>query len=212
MKTELLIDTLVRAPRERGDAAASLVANAVSAWLVCALASTLLFGVRPNLAMATHGAMIMIKLAVTLPVAITALYSLALLGIPGRRVPAWSIALPWLLLLLLCMSAVAPSLIPSREALVDRVWTAGAPICAAMILSLTALALPSLYIACRKLAPTRPSLFGLQLGLASAALAASAYVLTCRQDDALFVAVWYGLVMITVAGASALGARRWLAW
>ena len=61
-------------------------------------------------------------------------------------------------------------------------------------------------------AVTRPRLAGAVAGLLAGALGGMAYAFACRNDGGLFIAVWYGLAVASVAGAGALAGSRALAW
>lgn len=77
-------------------------------------------------------------------------------------------------------------------------------------LALTPLAL--LLFVMRQGAPRSPVGAGALAGLASAAIAATAYAAHCPDDSPLFVAVWYTLGTLLVVAAGALAGRTWLRW
>ena len=69
------------------------------------------------------------------------------------------------------------------------------------------------FLSARKLAPTRPMAAGLALGLASGAIAATAYgVLHCPEATAAFVATWYSLGVLFAAGLGAVVGRWLMRW
>jgi hypothetical protein len=84
--------------------------------------------------------------------------------------------------------------------------------CPWAILALSVPALAGLLWALRGLAPTRLPLAGLAAGLLAGALGAAGYALSCTEQSAAFVAVWYslGIALCGLLGA-ALGGRllRW---
>ena len=66
--------------------------------------------------------------------------------------------------------------------------------------------------AMRRGIPTRPAFAGAAAGLLAGALGGAAYAIVCKNDGALFVAVWYTTAIIVVAGLGALIGRKALAW
>jgi hypothetical protein len=53
---------------------------------------------------------------------------------------------------------------------------------------------------------------GLAAGFLAGTIGGAAYAFACRNDGALFVAVWYGLAILIVSTLGALIGRRVLAW
>lgn len=77
------------------------------------------------------------------------------------------------------------------------------------------LALPGLAVllsVLRRQAPTELHQAGFAVGLTAGALAAGAYSLHCREDSVPFLAVWYTLGVLSVAGLGWLLGPRWLRW
>lgn len=64
----------------------------------------------------------------------------------------------------------------------------------------------------RRLAPTRLRAAGFGAGLFAGALGAAGYALSCTEDSAAFVAVWYTLGIALSAGLGALLGPRVLRW
>lgn len=119
------------------------------------------------------------------------------------------------------VSALAPAvLFLALSALLDRsgLPLAGArpPLSAVLCLGGIALAsLPALgvtLLAMRRGIPTRLGQAGLCAGLLAGAIGALAYTLACVNDGAAFVALWYPLAVLAVAGLGAVVGPRVLAW
>jgi hypothetical protein len=64
----------------------------------------------------------------------------------------------------------------------------------------------------RSRAPTRLVVAGATAGLLSGAVGATAYTLACKNDGALFVAVWNSAAILMMTGLGAAIGRRALAW
>jgi hypothetical protein len=84
--------------------------------------------------------------------------------------------------------------------------------CPWAILALSIPALAGLVWALRGLAPTRLRLAGVCAGLLAGTIGAAGYALSCSEESAAFVAVWYslGIALCGLLGG-ALGSRllRW---
>ncbi|MBW6397194.1 DUF1109 domain-containing protein [Roseomonas sp. HJA6] len=119
------------------------------------------------------------------------------------------------------ISALAPAAVfLALSAVLDRsgVPPAGArPLLSALLClgGITLAALPALgltLLAMRRGIPTRLGRAGLYAGLLAGAIGALAYTLACVNDGAAFVALWYPLAVLTVAGIGAALGPRALAW
>src|SRR6185437_9745620 len=132
-----------------------------------------------------------LKLAMSL---LLAGVSAMLLVETARPVPArhlrWTLLLP---LLLLAGSVVFELLTTPSHAWATRLTGHNAFHCLSRVTPLSVPLLTCLLIALRGGASLRPALTGMIAGLSSAAIAASLYALTCRDDSPLFVAVWYSM-------------------
>lgn len=87
-----------------------------------------------------------------------------------------------------------------------------ARVCLVVIPLLSALPLASLLLALRRGAPSRPALAGAVAGLAAAGIGATLYAAHCTDDSPLFLAAWYVIATLIVAGAGALLGARLLRW
>jgi hypothetical protein len=61
-------------------------------------------------------------------------------------------------------------------------------------------------------APTRPVLAGAVAGLLAGGLSATFYAAHCFDDSPLFVATWYTIAVLILAGLGALGGRLFVRW
>lgn len=92
-------------------------------------------------------------------------------------------------------------------------WLTGDPLgCVIAILAIATPVMIALMIALRAGAPRSPARTGGLAGLAAAGVAGGLFGLYCPMDSSLFVATWYGLAAMLLAGLGALAGRRWLAW
>jgi hypothetical protein len=69
-----------------------------------------------------------------------------------------------------------------------------------------------LLLVLRSSAPRRPTLAGASAGLLAGAVGATVYALTCPNDSALFIAVWYSAALAIVTTTSAAIGARLLRW
>lgn len=77
---------------------------------------------------------------------------------------------------------------------------------------LSVLPLCALIAALRQGAVTEPRRAGAFAGLTAAGIGASVYALYCFDDSPLFVALWYGLATLIVAGLGVILARLFVRW
>jgi hypothetical protein len=84
--------------------------------------------------------------------------------------------------------------------------------CLALIPLVSIPPLAALIAAMRAGAPRYPALSGALAGAAAAGVAATIYATSCLDDSPLFVATWYPLATLFVAGLGALAGWRFLQW
>lgn len=180
-----------------------------------AFGSTLLmaviFGVRTDLAEATHLSMFWVKLAFPAGVLAGALPAVMRLSRPGVRlghvpaVLAASVLITWVLAAFVLLGA-APG---EREELIfGDTWA----YCLFNISILSMPILAALLWGMKGLAPTRLALTGAAAGLLSGAGGALLYALYCTEMAAPFLGIWYLLgMLIPTAFGAALGPSllRW---
>ena len=99
-----------------------------------------------------------------------------------------------------------------RTALLARLdWRDGAD-CFVNIIVLTLPLILVFAVLMRRGAPTKPTRTAAAAGLAAAASGAFVFAFQCPHDDPLYVAVWYGGAVVTVAGLSRLLLPRLARW
>lgn len=210
MKTEDLIRVLA----DNGSRPVTPIAQTLSKALALGTALSAVFLLvdppRSDLAEALLTVRFDLKLAVSL---LLAGASAMLLVETARPVPArhprWTLLLP---LLLLAGSIVFELVTTPSNTWATRLTGHNAFHCVSQIPLLSLPLLTCLLIALRGGASLRPALTGMTAGLSSAAIAASLYALTCRDDSPLFVAVWYSMAAAIVGGVSACIGARLLRW
>jgi hypothetical protein len=211
MKTETLIRVLAADATRPVIGIRSLTWGALAAG---AAASVALFALalapRADLPAAFHDFNVLVKLAVTVSLALTAAWSLDAVARPLRREKRLRIlALAPMLLTLAVLTQLASSPAASWLALlVGR----NAGRCVAVIPLLSALPACCVMLALKRGAPANPALAGAVAGLAAGGLGASLYAVFCPIDNPLFVATWYSLAVGLVTLACACLGRRWLRW
>lgn len=87
-----------------------------------------------------------------------------------------------------------------------------AMVCVTAIPLFAAAPLAAVLTALRGGAPERPAVAGAGAGLLAGAIGASLYAMHCPDDSPLFVAVWYSLAILAVAGLGAVVGGRLLRW
>lgn len=210
MKTEDLIEALAAGIEPVRPARLSpwMVGGA---FVVAVSAVVILLGVLPDLAEIMRGPVFWAKATYTGALAIAALWLVHRLGRPGAALgfAGWSVAA--IVALAGLMGAIELILLPPAARMDDWLgltWK----VCAINILKVAAFTAPLIFIAARRLAPTRPMSAGAAAGLLTGAVAATAYGLHCPEATAAFVATWYTLGMVVAAAVGALIGRYALRW
>ena len=208
--TDLVIRTLASQAGARRYAppydAALIIGAALS--LVSAVALVLvLFGVRQADLQATLGsAPFHHKVACMLTLGCGGIVLARFAGRPGSSVLAFASLLPGAALLLFGAATDASGL-PILGA-----SNISVPSCVLAIVLLSLPALAIVLVAIRMGVPTCPTFSGAVAGMLAGALGAAAYAIVCKNDGALFVAIWYMVAVAIVTGLGALIGRRVLAW
>lgn len=163
------------------------------------------FGIRADFISYATSPVYSFKLLATACAAIAGLALVRAAGTPG-------IAMRWLM-----MALPVAVLIAGMVWIDDAVSIVGArsisvPVCLAAIVLAALPGLILLLIALRNAAPTRPALAGSVAGLLAGSLGALAYTLSCVNDGAVFVTVWYSLAVVIVSALGAVVGRRVLSW
>lgn len=210
MKTDDLIEALAAGvePVKPARLSPLLIGGA---FVVALLIVVVLLGVLPNLAEALRGPVFWAKAAYAGALAVAATWLVTRLGRPGASVgmAGWSVA---------AIVGVAGALGLNQlfrlppEARMDAWLGLTWQVCPLLILIVSVFTAPLIFLAARRLAPTRPMQAGAAAGLLSGALAAMAYALHCPEATAAFVATWYTLGMAAAAALGAVVGRFALRW
>lgn len=211
MRTDALIEALAKdldAPPVRDrSGGALLAASAVASAVLFAI----LLGPRADLAAALQTGPFLAKPVLTVALGLAAVGAATRLARPGARLDGWTTGLLFAPLLALALVTVELTHRPAST------WAAAwlgdnALVCLTAIPILAAPLLAAAIVLLRREATTRPHLAGAAAGVASAAAAGSLYAVHCPDDSALFVASWYTLAILAVAGIGAVAGGRWLRW
>jgi hypothetical protein len=211
MNTNTLIDVLAR---NAGPAPRSLVTRRMSpaaamGLLASACAAIATFGLIPPSMFAT--AVPWMKMAYGGALAITAGWLTARLSLPAAPINRPQRTLVAVAVGMAVVGAVSLFTQPQgtrTSALMGHSWLS----CPWSVLVLSLPALGAVLWAVSGLAPTRPRATGFAAGLFAGSLGACGYALSCPEESAAFVAVWYSLgIGLTGAVGAALGPRalRW---
>ena len=211
MKTERFIGFLATGA---GAAPRALVARRLAPVLAAALAASTVasisaLGLIPSAMW--FGAAPWIKLGYATGVGASCAWLVARLARPAAPIGAAPYALAAVAAAMLLAGAAELALAPQAERHFYLVGQSAAR-CPWAILALSIPALAGAMWALRGLAPTRLRLVGLCAGLLAGAIGAAGYALSCTEESAAFIAVWYslGIALCGLLGA-ALGGRvlRW---
>lgn len=211
MKTDDLIDALAAGLEPARPAGLNPLLLLCAAALSVA-AVHLVLGVRLAPADIFASPVIWMKGAYTLSIAAGALWLSLRLGRPGAGIKGPLLVLGGAVGTAFLLGGIELATAPSGERLADLLgesWT----ICGRNILIISAAAVIPTFLSARRMAPTRPSLSGLALGVGAAAIAATAYgMLHCPESTAAFVAIWYTSGVAVVGAVGALAGRFTLRW
>jgi hypothetical protein len=211
MKTERLIGLLATGagPAPRALVARRLAPVLAAALAVSAVASIAALGLIP--AAMWSVAAPWIKLGYAAGLGACCAWLVARLARPAAPIGAAPYALAAVIVAMLLVGAGELALAPRAERYSYLVGQSAVR-CPWAILALSIPALAGVMWALRGLAPTRLRLAGLCAGLLAGAIGAAGYALSCTEQSAAFVAVWYslGIALCGLLG-SALGGRilRW---
>lgn len=211
MKTDDLINALAAGLEPVKPARPSLALLAAAA-AAAVTAVGLILGFRPDLNEALQGPVPWLKGLYTAALAGTGIWLATRLGRPGVEPRPAVVALIFVVSLAVLWGVIEMSLTPSEQRMTDwlgQTWT----ICGRNIVLISAFAAPLVFLSARQLAPTRPTVAGLALGVATGGIAATAYgLLHCGEASAAFVATWYTLGVATAGLIGAAAGRFALRW
>ncbi|WP_316191370.1 MULTISPECIES: DUF1109 domain-containing protein [unclassified Bradyrhizobium] len=208
MDTDQLIRTLAADNAQRAQPVGIVLALALMAATPVSTAMLLIgLGVRPDIWLAVRNPFFDLKFVVTTALAIPALIISLHLSRPEASLQGWS----WLLIapiLVLIGGMVAEMMLPQRTPMMARLVGHNSMVCMSAIPVLSLPLLAAALFGLRHGAPSRPAMTGAIAGLVSAGMAATLYAAHCTDDSPLFVATWYTVAALIVAGLGALiGAR-----
>lgn len=185
-------------------------------WLLAGLVSALPFsiaifamrlGVRPDIAAAMHNPFFGFKFVITIALAsVTAALALHL-SRPEASLKGWV----WLLAIplgLLGLAVTADLVTQPSSTWKTRLVGSNSTFCLTWIPIMSMPLLAASLLGLRHGATTRPVVAGASAGLLAAAVAATLYASHCPDDSPLFVATWYMLAALLVAGIGALIGSR----
>ena len=212
MKTDDLIaflsDELQPAPR--GQVVRLLGLGLVGGLAVSTLLMWATLGPRPDLAAAMTGNAFWMKFFYVLAIGLLGLWMVerqARAGADIRR-PALLLAVPVVAMVV----AAAVELSAPRADSPTLIMGQSAGVCAFLILMLALPVFAGLFLALRRLAPTRLTLAGAAAGLAAGGWGACVYAFHCPESTAPFIVIWYSLGVALAAGLGAFLGRWALRW
>ncbi|MGJ5019056.1 NrsF family protein [Bradyrhizobium oligotrophicum] len=208
MDTDQLIRTLAADNAQRAQPVGIVLALALMAATPVSTAMLLVgLGVRPDIWLAVRNPFFDLKFVVTTALAIPALIISLHLSRPEASLQGWS----WLLIapiVVLVGGMAAEMMLPQRTPMMARLVGHNSMVCMSAIPVLSLPLLGAALFGLRHGAPSRPAMTGAIAGLVSAGIAATLYAAHCTDDSPLFVATWYTVAALIVAGLGALiGAR-----
>lgn len=181
------------------------------ALLLSAAGLAILVGMRPDMPGALVLPSFWIKLIAMMAIAAAGWFALAAASRPGRS-PAPGLIAGGALILVLIVAGLTNLLLADSGSRLEVLMGHSVRYCLPRVV-LTALPVfaASLFLL-RRMAPTRLRLAGLAAGLFAGAAGAAVYSLSCTEASITFLAVWYQLAMLAVAGLGALIGPRLLRW
>ncbi|WP_257165257.1 DUF1109 domain-containing protein [Bradyrhizobium sp. SRS-191] len=208
MDTDQLIRTLAADNAQRVLPVGIIMALALMAATPVSTAMLLIgLGIRPDIWLAVRNPFFDLKFVVTTALAIPALIISVHLSRPEASLHGWG----WLLvapIVVLIGGIAAEMMLPQRAPMMARLVGHNSMLCVSAIPVLSLPMLGAALFGLRHGAPSRPAVAGGIAGLVSAGIAATLYAAHCTDDSPLFVATWYTIAALVVAGLGALIGRR----
>ena len=188
-----------------------LIGAVLLSGLVAGLAMLMWLGMRPDMPTAAETMMYWTKFFYTLGLAVLGGAATLVLARPGGRT-SW----PWL-------GAIGLLALVLVGAFLQMAWAGPGQMMPLVIgdtfligpWRIMVLALPVLLaaiLALRRMAPTRPALAGFAAGIMAGGTGAWVYSFACAENGIMFVALWYTLGILLVAGLGAALGRVFLKW
>jgi len=170
-----------------------------------------LWGPRPDFRIAMTTPAFWMKTAFTLLLSIAGFAAVARLARPGGTARgAWLV----ILIVVLGMGAAALAQLASAPSAAWKSLVMGgtSAVCPWLIVALSVPIFLGTLWAMRAMAPTRLRLAGAAVGLASGAISASAYAMSCAESTMPFIFVWYGGAIAATTLIGWLVGPRLLRW
>ena len=211
MKTDNLIDLLAQdAPA--GPRLSQILALACVIGVAASASIMLLtIGVRPGMMDALMTLRVMLKIGVTVLLAVLSCRLVFQIGQPGVELKGRVAAL--LLPVAVLFAGIVVELVVVPEPQWSTSLTGRFPaFCLVFVPLLSVAPLIAFCWALKQGAPEKPGLAGAAAGLAAGAIGASIYAWHCPDDSPLFIATWYVLAIGLVTIIGYLGGRRLLRW
>ncbi|HEV7371098.1 NrsF family protein [Arenibaculum sp.] len=212
MKTDDLIRSLAADTPPRAASPDRLFQVALAAAVLVAAAlffATL--GPRTDIGQAAQSVRFLFKFAVTGALAAAAFHLVRRQARPGAGTGGAARMLGLVPVLLAAGVALELAAVPPGDWAARLVGT-NAAVCLTFIPLIGAAPLALFLLALRAGAPTRPAAAGAVAGLVAGGIAAAFYAAHCTDDSPLFVATWYGLAIMGLTVAGALGGRLFARW
>lgn len=211
--TDILIDRLASdlKPASRGAVSRLISLALVVGACVSAVTVLWLWGVRPDMRASLATGSLWLKEGFAIALAVAGIFSMIRLARPGGTAggPAAIAIGAGIAMALLAVFELAGT--PSttwRTLLMGKTWAT----CPWLILALSVPVLIGSFSAMRSMGPTRLRLAGAACGLASGALSALVYSISCDESAVAFVFVWYGGAIALATLVGALLGPRFLRW
>ena len=187
-------------------------------WVAIAAAATIAatvfwvtIGPRPDIMAAMHTMRFLSKFVFTIALAVSAFALIRALSTPSAstaRRAAWMATAPLLVAVAVILELFA---VPEAQ-WGTRLVGSNMMICMTFIPLIGIGPLAVFLWMLRYGAPTRPVLAGAVAGLLAGGLSATFYAAHCFDDSPLFVATWYTIAVLILAGLGALGGRLFVRW
>jgi hypothetical protein len=211
MKTNELIDLLVRDLRPVPSLACVLLVATVCGTSISATAFASMIGTRIDMGAALGDVRFIFKLLITLSLVATTAILLDRTGRPdvlvgGRK---WGLSLP---LVLALAGALVEMCATTSNAWATHAIGRNGLECLMLIPLLSVAPLACLLHAFRLAAPGRPGIAGSAAGLMAGGIAASLYALHCDDDSPLFILIWYMPAIALVVLIGYVLGNRLLRW
>jgi hypothetical protein len=212
MKTDELIALLAHdlQPARRGMVLRWLLLGLMAGAAVSALMMMTLLKPRPDLNAAMADGAFWMKISYTLALAVLGLAVMDRQARAGAdsRTPVLALAAPVVALTVLAGIALSAPKADTARLVMGDTWM----VCPWLIVLLSLPIFVGLFLALRRLAPTRLTLAGASAGLVAGASAATIYGFHCPEMAAPFILIWYTLGIAASAGLGALFGRWALRW